>query len=204
MPAKYNPEQRLEAFWAKVDKTSSPNGCWLWTGGKDPKGYGVLAFETGKLTRAHRVAYQLMRGDIPAGLFVLHDCPNGDNPTCVNPAHLWLGTPADNSADMVRKGRQGSLVHPERLARGDRSGARLHPETRPRGEAHVRAKLTENNVREIHTRHANGEAARALAREYGVSRAAINAIIKRRNWKHIPSDLPIVRRVPRLVPERLK
>ncbi len=91
-------------FWAKVDKTSSSNGCWLWIGTKINGLYGQISF-MGKGKYAHRIAWEMCVGRIPVGMKVLHDCPNGDNPACVNPKHLWLGTNAQNSADMVVKGR---------------------------------------------------------------------------------------------------
>lgn len=82
-------------------------GCTLWTGGAAGRGYGVLG--SGGLRApqvyAHRISYELANGPIPDGLFVLHNCPGGDNPLCVNPDHLFLGTQADNMADMVAKGR---------------------------------------------------------------------------------------------------
>ena len=87
-------EQR---FWEKVLKTES---CWIWVGCKQ-SGYGFI-FGVGG---AHRAAWKLLRGEIPDGMEVLHNCPGGDNPACVNPAHLWLGTHADNMRDMKEKGR---------------------------------------------------------------------------------------------------
>lgn len=87
-------------FWAKVAR-AGPDECWLWTAGKSDSGYGV--FGVGKATdKASRISWRLERGPIPEGMHVLHRC---DNPPCVNPAHLFLGTNDDNVRDMLEKGR---------------------------------------------------------------------------------------------------
>jgi hypothetical protein len=110
---------------------------------------------------AHRVSWTLHNGAIPNGLHVLHHC---DNPQCVNPAHLWLGTNADNMRDMIRKGR------------GNVAG----------GEDHGSAKLTEKQVIEIRERYAAGNITQhELGNEYGISKQTIGEIIRREIWKHI-------------------
>lgn len=88
----------IERLLKKTDKTS---GCWLWRGASVPRGYGVIYFN-GRQTYTHRVSYELHVGPIPDGLFVLHRC---DVPACVNPDHLFIGSAADNVADMMAKGR---------------------------------------------------------------------------------------------------
>lgn len=98
--------EQIKRFWMLVKKT---DGCWIWIGRKDKDGYGRLMI-AGKLVRAHRAVWAFVNGPIPDGLQVLHDCPDGDNPACCNPVHLWLGTNADNMADRDAKGRQAKGV----------------------------------------------------------------------------------------------
>lgn len=111
-----------DRLWSRVNKTDS---CWIWTARTNDDGYGVLTVKH-KPQYAHRLSWELAHGPIPDGLFVCHDCPGGDNPRCVNPAHLFLGTNRDNILDARTKGtlatgdRHGSLTHPERLHRGKR------------------------------------------------------------------------------------
>lgn len=152
-----------ERFWPKVDKRG-PDECWLWLATRDANGYGSFDH-----ARAHRVAWALKHGAIPDGLLVCHRC---DNPPCVNPDHLFVGTSADNMADMWSKGR-------------GRNGVRTHPEACARGERHGSARLTESDVREIRTRCAAGESMVAIAHEKGVARTTVWKVRARRTWKHV-------------------
>jgi hypothetical protein len=184
-----------ERFWSKVEKRS-PDECWEWQAGTDRAGYGL--FRVGPLMRlAHRVAWELTNGPIPEGLCVLHRC---DHPPCCNPNCLFLGTNADNSKDMVAKGRHQpfpvgdrnpSRLYPERLACGERHGSRTHRERVPRGERQGSAKLTELEVREIRRRFAAGGVTKErLARQFGVSGATVGQIVRRKKWAYLP-DLDI-------------
>ena len=145
-----------ERFWAKVDKSAGPDGCWLWTASKVTCGYG--GFSVGHRTlRAHRIAWELVNGPIPDGLCVCHRC---DVRPCVNPAHLFLGTQAENTADKVAKGRQGT----------------------PRGEAHGSVKITDAQVALMRAdRAAEGLCYRKLGAKYGISRSQAWRIVSMTN-----------------------
>jgi len=101
----YTRERSLAAFYAKIDKSAGEDGCWLWTAAHLREGYGQARWN-GRKVLAHRLAYELAYGPILDGLWVLHKC---DNPPCCNPAHLFLGSNADNVADYVNKGRKAVL-----------------------------------------------------------------------------------------------
>jgi len=93
-------------FWAYVDKSGD---CWIWTGYKTQTGYGKLCFNSNKVVTASRVSYELFYGPIQPGMLICHSC---DNPSCVNPNHLWQGTHMENMMDMVEKGRQNAKLLP--------------------------------------------------------------------------------------------
>lgn len=119
-------------------------------------GYGQFSF-SGKHYRAHRVAYEVAKGKIPAGMFVCHTC---DNPSCVNPDHLFLGTHSDNMLDMHKK----------------RRGPRIC------GENNGRAKLSIANIERIKALHQSGRSQASLARELGVAQATISRVINGKRW----------------------
>ena len=93
-------EIQVARFWAKVDRRSDDD-CWRWTGGTNHAGYGHFGFD-GRTYRSHRLSWEIAHGPISDGLQVLHRC---DVPACVNPAHMFLGTPLENARDRSAKGR---------------------------------------------------------------------------------------------------
>lgn len=141
-------------FWARVDKTGS---CWEWRGATNETGYGV--FYAGKRYKSHRYAWESEYGSIPDGMNVLHRC---DNPPCVRPSHLFLGTKKDNTHDMIKKGR---LVVPGL-----------------KGEGNANHKLTERDVLEI---RASDERGCDLARRFNVTQTLIYLVRSRKAWMHI-------------------
>lgn len=95
-----------ERFWAKVNRRESDE-CWEWQGSRLPAGYGRIAIGGRRNQYAHRLSYELHHGVMPDGMWVLHRC---DNPPCVNPAHLYLGTPSANMQDCAGRGRSSLAV----------------------------------------------------------------------------------------------
>lgn len=172
---------QIERFWAHVDRSAGPAACWPWRGARTQSGHCQtrIGAPAGKKVYAHRWAYVLSHGAIPEGLEVCHNCPSGDNPACCNPAHLWAGTQAENIRDMHAKGRAAKST-------GDTHWTRTHPEAVLRGEEHGRAKLIEQDVREIRRRYAAGGVSQPqLAREYGVNHTMIGFVVRRKNWTHV-------------------
>jgi hypothetical protein len=131
--------------------------CWEWPGKKHENGYGYLTF-LGEQVLAHRFFFAVAHGPIPQDLLVRHDC---DNPSCVNPAHLRLGTHFDNVRDRDTRGRTAI------------------------GSRHGRAKVDEQIVRDIRSRVAAGESRSAMAREFGISLSSASNIVDRKSWVHV-------------------
>lgn len=148
----------MERFWSKVDKT---DGCWLWIANKTPAGYGKVKI-AGKTKLAHRVSYELTYGKrIPKNRIILHQC---DNPSCVKPEHLSIGTQKQNIRDMITKHRDQMV-----------------------GDKNNKAILTTEQVKEIrHTHGTNRQVfLKDIAKEYGVSLHTIHRILKNQAWKHV-------------------
>lgn len=149
---------REEQFWSSLERSS---GCWLWTGHRLPKGYGRIKVNKRRLL-THRLAWELTHGAIPDGLYVLHNCPNGDNPACCNPAHLFLGTKGENNTDRACKGRNGDF----------------------RGERHPCRKLSADDVRWMRfARLMYGTPYKSLAAAWGVNFWTVRRIVTGRSWK---------------------
>lgn len=147
--------------------------CLLWEGARNKAGYGIR-----HRGLVHRLTWEQWFGPIPVGMCVLHRC---DNRACVNPKHLFLGTQADNIADMVAKGRQVSV-------RGDAHPSRMHPETRPRGARHSNAKLTDAKVMKMRRLHAMGVSFYELGRMFGVHNSTAMDAVKGKTWTHVEGD----------------
>lgn len=162
-----------ERFWEKVDRVlDGSDCCWPWKSAVWGSGYPSFHLN-GKSQAATRVVYAWTYGPFLADLCVCHTC---DNPLCVRPDHLFLGTHADNAADRNRK---------RRYAYGARNGQRVHPERTAKGEATGQCKLTEANVLSIRAAYPSKATGTELALQYDVSAATIYGIIHRKSWKHI-------------------
>lgn len=141
-------------FFGSKFKVDVGSGCWVWTRSRDRGGYGEFRLR-GKRVRAHRYSWELKNGPVPEGMCVCHTC---DNPSCVNPDHLFLGDQSVNMKDCSRKGRAAF------------------------GERTANAKLTEDDVRSIKL---DRRTTRAIATAYGVGQSTIAGIKTGRRWAHV-------------------
>lgn len=173
MPLKFGTIPKLtkrdiKRFWSKVALTANPDKCWDWTGRTTGMNYGH--FDWGKTTKrngkekrsliAHRVAYFLMKGEIPEGKMLMHSC---DNPRCCNVNHLIPGTHKDNADDMVKKGRHACM----------------------KGINNANAMVTEEDVREIRRLHTFGNTDKQISHHFNLTPSGVKQIISRRSWKHV-------------------
>ncbi len=157
-------------FWDKVSKKSTEE-CWLWTAGKSANGYGKfwISPDLGEIS-AHRKSYELAFGPIPRGKFICHKC---DVRHCVNPDHLFAGSPLENQQDMIAKGRG----------------------KKAKGKDLPQSKLTEENILTIKNRLFMGENCRAIAKDFGVHRITIHDIKTGKHWAWVehPITTPTIR-----------
>ena len=148
-----------ERFYSYVDFGDDEDSCFEWLGSKNQYGYGWF-HKHGHNVQAHRLAYEISKGPIPENLCVCHKC---DNPACVNPAHLFIGTKKDNNQDCNKKGRRNQ----------------------PSGERHGSAKLTEEDVKDIRIAYSLGGCIQKdIAETFGVHRITISKIVNGKLWKH--------------------
>lgn len=157
-----------DRFMQRVRKNE--NGCWVWLASKDSDGYAHFSAEIGgvKFRKGHRVAYAMFKGD-PSGSLVCHTC---DNPSCVNPDHLFLGSNGDNMKDKIAKGR-----------------ARV-----PRGEESVHAILSEEQAQAILL---DARPYLQIATEYGIAAATVGSIKNRESWRHLAGEPAKAKRIGR-------
>lgn len=153
----------LNSFLGQVDnflkRVNMTNGCWNWVGSTTQGDYGFHKFY-GKAWRAHRLSYHLFLGNFDKSLDVCHTC---DNPRCVRPSHLFLGTTRDNIQDMINKGRYKGVT----------------------GSMNPRAKLTEEKVKEIRRLRQSGMGLSELSERFNANYYTINNIVNRWSWKHV-------------------
>lgn len=151
----------MKRLWHKIKKVGD---CWEWQGARTEKGYGRLSINN-RDKRAHRVAWELTYGPIPQGLLVCHHC---DNPSCINPNHLFIGTHQDNINDAIKKG------FPNGWSSGGQSG-----------EKHPQAKLNIITVKKMRELHKKGMTERKLAKMFHIGRTQAHRVVARIHWKDI-------------------
>jgi len=195
-------EKTLARFWSKVDKSGPVpshvpeiGNCWKWRAVN--KWYGHFSVEKVRYY-SHRLSWEIANGAIPTGMLVLHKC---DNPECVRPEHLFIGTHLENALDKIRKGRANSPS-------GDAHQFRKHPEIYGpilskrniehglvrnlgevrRGSKSGQSKLSEPDIAEIHRLRLSGIGPRKIAESFGVSRSLIQQILRGDQWRHVTRE----------------
>lgn len=151
-------QEIIDKFYSRIEFRDNSD-CWWWTGPKTPSGYGCFAPKHKVMYSTHRLAWEINKGPIPTGMHICHIC---DNPPCVNPDHLFIGTNQDNVNDRVAKGRQ------------------------QRGQSHGQSILTEDHITQIRALVHYGVKQTTLARMFGVKRSTVNEAVLYHTWRHIP------------------
>lgn len=209
-------EKQARRFWLYVDRSAGQDSCWPWTKSTTTGGYGqfkIGRYVDGSVRQAktHRISWVLHNGvSLPdelsgggAKCIILHSC---DNPMCCNPAHLRLGSYADNAADRVSRNRSNTSAGDDHYTRrrpgsaksGDNHWSRMNPDAVSRGSANGSSKLTEDSVYQIRARADAGEPQRAIAADYNVTQSTVSEIVLRKTWKHlVPSQSGVSRVVSR-------
>lgn len=164
-------DKDVKRFWKKVN-IKDDSLCWEWIAGRYPFGYGMF-WINGSTVGAHRVSWEITYGEIPDGMLICHKC---DNPCCVNPSHLFLGTYRDNTKDMITKGRGRDEWRYEDYLRGEKCSW---------------SKLTKEEVLEIRRSYIKGKRGhgiRILSKKYGVAMYTIYEVVNNITWKHIKEN----------------
>lgn len=166
-----------DRFWEKVVIVPYDRGCWIWAACRTPPGYGEIAVRVGLVEYAHRLSWKFNRGPIPDGLSVLHRC---DNPPCVNPDHLFLGTSKDNSQDALKKGRLGKQSDTFKRLWAEKWNVTQ------RGEANPTHRLTEETVRAIRASYQRGVFGyKRIVAKFGISHGLAQRIVSGKAWPHL-------------------
>jgi len=153
-PPRISIENRLQVYEVQS------NGCWNFLGNKDKDGYGVFGHGRGKQLRAHRASFEFHKKTSAAGLLVCHSC---DNPSCINPDHLFLGKPKDNTQDMIKKGRKANC----------------------KGSKHPSAKLNELDIVCIKEQRLLGKKLKEIANQFSITFQTVSEIYRGKTWKHL-------------------
>jgi hypothetical protein len=171
----YIPTEKDQSRFEEKIIRSADTDCWKWAGARYPNGYGAFLLNR-RVSCAHRASYRIYIGTIKEGFYICHSCDERD---CVNPAHLFQGTPHDNTQDMMKKGRH--WIFDERKYRhGEFCPTGSKPGCKPK--EWLNAKLTEDQVRSI--RYAPGTQ-QSIADLYGISQAQVSKIKLRQSWKTV-------------------
>lgn len=165
-----------DTFVKYVDMSAGPDGCWPWTGLRDPRGYGraTVKGKSYRTGRASRVMLEAKLGHPLGDLLACHTC---DNPPCVNPDHLYAGTPTDNARDALDRGRMA--VGPRHWRHTAANVGQLV------GSRHPRAKLVEADIVAIRNRVAAGERRSDVAKDFGITVDNVHRIVLRYSWRHV-------------------